>query len=276
MTSPSTPSFPVVQRFLAAGALALGLWSVPGLLIAAPPASKSFSAVATAAEPRIHTLRLANGDLIDATITGYSLQSRVLTLQLINGTTTHVSPRDLTAMSKLVWLTSPAFKETLAQYRPSNQAIAIAIERLVPPLLVTLLAGFLCFWGGVALVGAPKRIGRASLSYVKSLFHAVVLFIALVFALYGVERALGNSPVAPLIHGVLFAVAIIATVLILSNQIGGDYDLSTWMGFSIVVTSTGIGALSAVTLLYLLPRFMERPGIDDWFTDRLLVPLGLA
>lgn len=274
MTSPFTSPFPVVQRIFAAGALAIVVWTIPGLLIAAPLTATS--PVASATEPRIHTLRLANGDLIDGTITGYSLQSRVLTLQLLNGTTTHVSPRDLTAMSKLAWLTSPAFKETLAQYRPSNQAIATAIERIVPPLFAVALAGLLCFWGGVALVGAPKRIGRATLSYLKSLLHAVVLFIALLFALYGVERALGDSPVAPLVHGALLAVAVVATVLILSNQIGNDYDLSTWMGFSIVVTSSGIATLSAVTILYLLPRWMERPGIDDWFTDRLLVPLGLA
>jgi hypothetical protein len=236
---------------------------------AAPPKT-------SADPPTLHFLRLANGNELNASIVDYSLQSRVLTLQLINGQTVHVSPRDLTAMSKLTWLLSPAFAQTLQHYQPSDKAIATAIERLALPVVGMLVAVFLFFWWAVTVISGQKRIIRAGKTFMKSGLQVLLIAIALAVAHSSVAKALAESPVAPMLHSILFTVAFCAMIMLASNQIGVDYDLSGWMGFGVILTTAGIGLVIATCTLYLLPRYLERPGLDDWFTDQLLVPLGLA
>ena len=60
------------------------------------------------------------------------------------------------------------------------------------------------------------------------------------------------------------------------GQIGSDYALSGGPQFGVVLASGGIAFGLATVVLYAVPRFLNRPGLDDWFTDSLLVPLGLA
>jgi hypothetical protein len=266
----SSKLYSLTARSLAAGwAFAIGLATAAPIASAAPP-KKS-------AEPAtLHTLTLANGDELSASIIAYSLHSRVITLQLINGRTAYVAPRDLTAMSKLTWLTSPAFIENLQNYRPSEKAIASVVERMIGPLAGVFLGGLLSFWLAITFVGGQKRFYRAAKTYSKSVFQALLIALALSAAHYGVAKGLGDSPVAPMIHSALLMVALFAVVTVVSNQIGVDYDFSGWMGFGVMMAGAGIALVLATSTLYLLPRYLEQPGLDDWFTDQLLVPLGLA
>lgn len=257
--------------------------SLPGILALAAAAAVWCPARPLSAAPLprgdaspIHNLRLANGDYLNASIEGYSLQSRVITLRLINGSTTYVAPRELTAMSKLIWLTSPAFQETLKTFRPTNHAIARVIERLVGPAAGVFLAGLLCFWLSAAFFGCQKKLLRATATYSKAIGQTVLIAVVTGAAMLAVSRALEDSPVLPMVHGILGFAGFIAAFFVVSFQTGSDYDISGAAGFGVVALAGGIGLTLATVTLYLIPRFLERPGLDDWFTDHLLAPLGLA
>ncbi|MCB1092096.1 MAG: hypothetical protein KDL87_11225 [Verrucomicrobiae bacterium] len=239
----------------------------------------SLSATASQAKdqgPPIQLLKLADGQEVHASITGYSLQSRVITLQRIDGSIFHVAPRDLTAMSKLKWLTSPAFTETLKSYRPTNKALAVVIAKLTTPTLAAFLTGFLSFWMAAGLVSGQKKIGLAMKTYSKSIFISLLISGVTGVAMFAVSDALGDSPVTPMAISAACMAGLIALTLVTSSQIAGDYDLAGTGGFGVVTAATAICGVIAVSVLYLLPRYLNEPGIDDWFTDQLLVPLGLA
>lgn len=229
------------------------------------------------AAPRAtHTWHLAKGGEIDAALVAYSMQSRMLTLRTQTGSTAYVGPRELTAVSKLRWLTSPIFFEALRSYRFPQGAGLHATQILFAPTFILLLGLFLCFWIGTGMVTGEKRFAVAAMSFGWSVLWVVGLSIALAFSLHSISVALGDSPIAPAIGTATIAVFAVGTAVILSGRVASDYSESGVTGAGAVAASGAIALVFAVIALYAVPRVLGQPGIDDWFTDRLLVPLGLA
>ena len=81
---------------------------------------------------------------------------------------------------------------------------------------------------------------------------------------------------APFFQTILVGVALLSILGLASFQVGSGYGLTGGSGIGAVMLSAAIAFGVSVVTLYLVPRVLERPGIDDWFTDRLLSPLGLA
>ncbi len=240
--------------------------------------SSSFAATAdpNAAPPAVHTWRLASGDKVEGALVAYSMQSRIITLQLHDGRRAHVAPRDLTALSKLKWLASPVFLDALSQYRFPDGAVFHVIEGLAAPVTGAFLGVFLSFWMGVSMVIGEKKVGKAAFSFLRCVLYVAVVIVALGFVLHAISLSLGDSPLAPTIHGFVIVAAFVAFLLVTSFRVASDYGESGAMGFGAVMTGLVSGLILATVTLYLLPRFLEQPGLDEWFTDRLLSPLGLV
>lgn len=67
-----------------------------------------------------------------------------------------------------------------------------------------------------------------------------------------------------------------AIVAFASFQVESGYGLSGGSGIAAVLLGDTIILIPSVSTLYPVPRDLQRPGIDDRFTDRLPMPLGLA
>ena len=256
-------------------ALALGVLSLNPLSAIASIAP-SQRAKEKADPPAIQTWELATGGTVEASIVGYSLQNRIITLQNKEGSTAHIAPRDLTALSKLKWLTSPVFITTIRGYQPPKVASLTVASALVSPALGTLLGAFLAFWFSVSMVNGQKMLRRATITFSICVLYVIIIGASAAFMLRGISIGLGDSPVAPMIHSAVLVGSVVALIAIISNRIGGDYGTSGGSGFGIVMVGLGIGLIMATVTLYVLPRTLEQPGLDEWFTDRLLMPLGLA
>ncbi|MCB1232691.1 MAG: hypothetical protein KDN19_20775 [Verrucomicrobiae bacterium] len=227
-------------------------------------------------DPAVHTWNLAAGGEVEGSLVAYSLQSRIITLELTNGKTVHLGPRDLTAISKLKWLASPAFMDALKRYSvPKDVELTIA-SNLAAPVIGSILGAFLAFWMAASMVMGNKRITRAVGSFAICVGYFLLVTAITGFALHAISSNLGDSPVAPLMHAVALSFGLVAMAIILSCRIGSDYGESGIVGLGTLSVALINGLILATITVYLLPRFLEAPGIDDWFTDRLLAPLGLA
>jgi hypothetical protein len=255
-------------------ALALVLFVFIHPVATAAPGNEPGSSSAVGAH--LQSLTLADGEKIEAAIVAYSLQSRTISLKLANGQVGHIAPRDLTAMSKLKWLMSPAFVKAVKNYQPPGNAPFTVAKVLIGPGIACLLGVFIAFWISVSVISSHKRIGRAAGTYLHSVVFAFAVAVATALVAFGVAKGLGNSPIAPMIHSAVVLSGVFTVISRISCVIADDYSISGASGLGTVMLTLGAGFVLAASSLYLLPRFMEWPGIDDWFTDRLLAPLGLA
>lgn len=226
--------------------------------------------------PAVQSLTFTNGQEIHAAITGYSLQSRTITLETPGNQRIQVGPRDLTAGSKLKWLSSPAFVQTMRHYNPPADAVAATVRQMAGPVFAVILGGFLSFWLAVALIGGQKRMLRAATTYSKVAALAVLIATATLFVTYSVSKSLGDSPVAPMVQSACLLVGIVAFVSMANSRIGTDYDFSGGTAFGAILLSAGLSVGLGIGLLHFLPLWLGRPGVDVWLTDQLLAPLGLA
>lgn len=225
---------------------------------------------------KMQSFTLAAGGHLEAAIVGYSLQSRVITMKLPNGQTSYVAPRDLTAMSKLKWLASPAFFDAAKQLRLPEDWLMSVVKNVWGPVLGVMIAGFFCFWGGVSLISGVRTMPRAAKTYGKMLGLGFLVILAAVLAQYALALALKDVAILPMIRSAILVGGFLLALLTAYGQIGNDYVLSGGPQFGVVMATGGIAFTLATVLLYLVPRFLNRPGLDDWFTDSLLAPLGLA
>lgn len=262
-------------RRLRATALVAPLLAVIGFC----PSSKAAITVGSGnrdSSPSEQSWTLADGTRLRASITEYNLKTRLVSLRQSNGNLLRISPRDLTAMSKLKWLTSAAFMDAIQNYEAPRGALPVFIKRASLPLLGLLLGLFLAFWLGAAAVSGERKIAPALGAYFKSLLWAVTVLLLTAFALRAVADSFGASPMAPFFQALLVGVALLSILGLASFQVGSGYGLDGGSGIGAVMLGAAIAFSVSVFTFYVVPRFLQRPGIDDWFTDRLLSPLGLA
>ena len=219
---------------------------------------------------------LADGTQIQASLENYSLQTRLLSFELPSGEIIQEPPSNLTALSKLKWLTSDAFLAAVENYRPPEGAALTVATRLGLPVLVLLTGVFFTFWAGIAIVSGERKLKPAAFAFLKSIFWAIAIVILTGIALRIVAESFGTSPIAPFFQTLLIGGGVLAIVGLASFQVGSGYGLSGGSGIGAVLLGGTITLITSVVTLYLIPRFLQRPGIDDWFTDHLLMPLGLA
>lgn len=241
-------------------------------------ATASFAAPAGAVEkpPKIQTWTLASGKKLQAAIVNYSRQRRMITLELPNGNWVHVPPRDLAGASKFQWLKSDAFRNSLSGYKVPTRATARILPAFLSVTIGALLASFLAFWMSAAYLLGERGIRRAATTYLK--FIAVALGIGLIgAALMGWVNQAGNDTDFGQFLLALIPVVFIFLAFWLSCRIvGRSYGSSMLAGMStlgVVLVLFGIGS---IVVLYGLPRLLNQPGIDEWFTEQILSPLQLV
>lgn len=268
MFPPGCFSLPAALRVLFA-ALA------PAIVQAAPAAAPSSPRISPD-NSRMLVWRLDGDREIVGSIEGYSMQSRVISLRQPGGLVVHVSPRDLTAASKWQWYGSPEFRE-VARSQPLDSRELLRISKILAgPAAGVLFGAFLSFWASLSLFSGQTRMLRAAKSYLKAAGISLVIGAAAVFTAQACAMGLSGSPVAGPARDTILVAAVIVALLVVTSQVATDYDLAGLNSFASVAAGALILFLGSGVTLYLLPRLLERPGLDDWVTDRLLAPLGFA
>lgn len=230
----------------------------------------------TTAPPVVQTWTLINGNQVEGALVAYSMQSRIITLRIASDRIAHLTPRDLTALSKLKWLSSPVVIKAIQSYRwPDGWGWTLA-EALAAPVMGILLGGYLCYWLAAGLVMREKRAALAATSFLRSLLRVALIVCLTGFMVHAANVALGSSPLASAVRGVALAFGVVATFILISFQTGGDYAQSAVMGLGTVLTGLILGTLLGAVGFFLLPQALGQPGLDQWLTNRLLNPLGLV
>lgn len=219
---------------------------------------------------------LADGTKVQASLVDYSLNSRIISLRHPDGHTSQIHPQDLTALSKLKWLSSDAFLRAVETYQPPEGAAFTVFSRLAIPVTIFVIGFFLAFWFGAATISGERKVKPAFFAFIKSGFATLIVLAIAGFALRAVAEAFGTSPMAPFFQMTIAGGALLSILALASFQVGGGYGLSGGAGIGAVMLSCSVAFVFSAITLYLLPRVLQRPGIDDWFTDHLLAPLGLA
>ncbi len=263
-------------------ALALILFSVfpltPPALEASEPGENLMPVVLADAglSPAVQTWTLVNGKQVEGALVAYSMQSRLITLKLRDDRTAILTPRDLTTLSKLKWLTSPIVVKAIQSYRwPDGWRWTLA-KALAAPTTGLSLGAFLVFWLSASLVMGEKRFGQAAASFLRCLLYVALIGCVTAFMIHATHVALGNSPLSPVVRGAALCFGLVAALIMVSCRVGGDYAQTAAMGLGTVLTGLVLGCLLATGGFFLLPHMFEQPGLDQWLTDRLLSPLGLV
>jgi hypothetical protein len=242
-----------------------------GCCVFSPPNSE-----AAAKDGEIKIWTLANGEQIQASVVAYSRQSKILTLELPNGAWVHIAPRDLNGASKLQWLFSDPFIQSLSGYSMPGKARMALLRTFGAIGAGAVLALFLAFWISVTFIKGNKSLRRALLTFLK--ITAVTLgVIVLGWGVHwGLDSLASQTVMADFVTSAILGVSLALVLFLACRFVGHDYGSSTWDGITTLGLMTLLFAIGSLVMFIGLPRLLNQPGIDEWLTEQVLTPMELA
>ena len=220
--------------------------------------------------------KLADGNQIQASITGYSRHNRIITLELPSGKRVHLAPRDLAGAGKFNWLTSEAFLISLSGYEVPEKAALPLIQTILGVSIASTLGLFLAFWAAVAILTGHRSFRRATIVFGKTILITMGIGTIALALGWALGKFLGHNPYVTFGISTIYLATIALTLALTCRMIGNHYGTSEWTGIQALFFALILFAGGSVVVVLGLPRAMNQPGVDDWFTEQVLTPMELA
>jgi len=220
--------------------------------------------------------KLADGKQIQASIIGYSRHNRVITLELPSGNRVHLAPRDLAGAGKFNWLTSEAFLISLSGYRVPDKAALPLVQTVLGVSIASLLGLFLAFWAAVAILTGHRSFRRATVVFGKVILISLLIGTIGLALAWALGKFLNHNLYVTFGISIVYLATIALTLALTCRTIGNHYGASEWTGIQALFFAALLFAGGSVVVVLGLPRAMNQPGVDDWFTEQVLTPMELA
>ena len=233
-------------------------------------------AAAAGGKARIETWTMRDGRQIHATIKSYNLTTKILTLETPDFHTSHVSPRDLTGASKLRWLKSDAFLLALSTYQPPEGSGAFVLRLFGAIVLTALLFVFGTFWLTTAIFTGERQMRHAARVFLRGLLITILFASVAAFFAWFFDRFAGHLRSVQILGSAVVVVTFLLCIIQIAKTLSGYFSISRLSALLVMAAHTVLTGLAVFFFFYMLPILLNREGVDDWLTDSVLVPLGLA